>query len=76
MIDQFESKMNAAERIYDELYVGDGKMKCPSCDSIFNPDNEGGTVSPDPYAMPVCGKCLGEAMEYWREIKTKAEKKR
>lgn len=48
-----------AEAAYDEMIQPDGRMKCP-CGELFDPDSEGGTLSPDPYAMPVCGKCCEE----------------
>lgn len=56
--DPIERAEARAERAFDDLSLPDGKMKCYQCDAVFDPDNEGGTLSPDPYAMPVCGKCF------------------
>jgi hypothetical protein len=58
--DPIERAEASAERAYDELSQPGGKFKCYECDSIFDPEKEGGTTSPDPYAMPVCGKCYGK----------------
>ena len=57
MLDQMESWENAAERQYDKMVQPNGKLKC-RCGNIFDPDKEGGTLSPNPYALPVCGECL------------------
>jgi hypothetical protein len=56
---QIERGEMRAEAAYDEMIQPDGKMKCP-CGELFDPDSEGETLSPDPYAMPVCGKCCEE----------------
>lgn len=56
--DPIERGEASAERAYDELSQPDGKFKCYLCGAIFDPDEEGGTLSPDPYAMPVCGSCF------------------
>ena len=50
----------SAERAYDEMSLPGGLLECP-CGTAFDPDKEGGTASPNPYAMPVCGKCFDEA---------------
>jgi len=52
----------SAERAYDEAIQPNGLFKC-YCGALFNPESEGGTVSPNPWAMPVCGKCLEAAMK-------------
>jgi len=70
MIDQIESWENAAERRYDEMAQPDGKLKC-DCGSNFDPNIEGGTLSPNPYAMPVCDKCFNEAIKALKEKETK-----
>jgi len=61
-----ESLEESAERQYDEMDQGGGMFKC-YCGNIFDPDKEGGIISPNPYAMPSCGECFekayGEAME-------------
>lgn len=43
----------------DENAVGD-KFRC-DCGNLFSLD-EGATLSPDPYAIPVCGECFEKAM--------------
>ena len=53
---------HAAEAKYYEMLQPDGRLKC-GCGKLFNPDDEGGTVTPNPYAMPVCGECLERAMK-------------
>ena len=63
MIDQLESWENTAERQYNEMEQPDGKLKC-CCGKVFDPDEEGGTTSPNPYAMPVCGVCYEEYIRY------------
>lgn len=60
--DPIERAEAAAEYQFDQLEQHGGKMRCYQCDAIFDPDKEGGTISPNPYAMPVCGKCLKEEM--------------
>jgi len=61
MRDIFEMLEDSAEAMYCEMLQPDGRLKC-GCGRIFNPDNEGGTVSPNPYAMPICGECLQDAI--------------
>lgn len=58
--DPIERGEMRAEAAYDEMWQPDGKLKCP-CGQIFDPDKEGGTLSPDPYAMPFCGQCFEDA---------------
>lgn len=57
--DPIERMEAAAERQFDEQMTKDG-FRC-SCGRVFDPDKEGGTVSPNPWAMPVCGECLEKA---------------
>lgn len=52
---------SGAEAALDRLTISGTTIKCYNCDSIFDYDQEGGTISPNPWAMPVCGKCLEEA---------------
>lgn len=61
--DPIERAEDAAERAYDALELPDGRLQCWRCSSDFDPQTEGGTISPDPCAMPVCGACLQEEME-------------
>lgn len=58
--DPIELGEASAERAFDELSQPDGRLKCYQCGTIFDPDTEGGTLSPDPYAMPVCGTCFAK----------------
>ncbi len=58
--DVLERMEASAERAYDELCQPDGKFKCYQCGAIFDAEHEGGTLSPDPYAMPVCGDCFAK----------------
>ena len=47
----------AGEAMYERMAQPDGKLKC-DCGRIFDPNIEGGPVSPNPFAMPICGECL------------------
>lgn len=58
--DPIERGEASAERAFEELSTPDG-FRCYQCGAIFDFEKEGGTLSPDPYAMPVCGKCHFEA---------------
>lgn len=51
----------SAEAAFDEISQPDDLFRCYQCDALFHAEKEGGTISPDPYAMPVCGKCHEEA---------------
>jgi hypothetical protein len=57
--DPMERAEAAAERMADELEQPDGRWKCYQCGAIFDV-KEGGTLSPDPWAPPACGKCCSE----------------
>ena len=57
--DFLENLEDAAEKNYQEGMQPDGKFKC-CCDRIFDPDKEGGIISANPYAMPVCGECFSD----------------
>lgn len=48
----------AAEDWYFSHLQPDGRLKCCQCANVFDPEKEGGTISPDPYAPMVCGECL------------------
>ena len=61
MKDQIEQWEDSAERQYSEAEQPDGCLKC-GCGNIFDPLEDGGPVSPNPWAMPVCGDCLSKAM--------------
>jgi len=50
---------DAAESAYYEMAQPGGNLKC-GCGDIFNPEEEGRTVSANPYALPVCSKCFDE----------------
>lgn len=67
--DPIEAGESRAERAFAELEQPGGLMKCYQCDAIFDPQECGGTLSPDPYAMPVCGKCFEAAMVEWEKAK-------
>jgi len=62
MKDFIERAEESAERQYYDMLQPNGKLQCPGCHKIFDPDEEGATVSPGPYAMPVCGDCFNEWM--------------
>lgn len=64
LLDPIERGEARAERAFDELSLPGGLFKCYSC---------GGTLSPDPYAMPVCGECLESAMNEYRENRLNGE---
>lgn len=59
--DPIERMEASAESAFFELSQPGGNFKCYECDAIFDPEKEGGTISPHPEAMPVCGKCWEEA---------------
>ncbi len=50
------------EIAYNEMLRPDGKLKC-GCGNNFNPDEEGGPISPNPYSMSVCGECLNKFLK-------------
>lgn len=66
MKDFIENLEDSAERSYYDMLQPDGKLKC-GCGQIFDPDKEGGIVSPNPWAMPVCGECLDEAYKRYED---------
>lgn len=70
MKDIIENFEDAAESQYYNMLQSNGKLKC-FCGRVFDPDEEGGTISPNPYAMPVCGECLEH---FKQQLKTKHEK--
>ena len=59
MKDIIERLECVAEKTYDEMLQSDGRLKC-YCGKLFNPEEEGGTVSLNPYDMPICGNCFEE----------------
>lgn len=61
MQDFIERAEDLAEQLYSDNIQPDGRFKC-ACGRIFDPDAEGGNISPDPWAMPACGECLDVAM--------------
>lgn len=61
--DPIERGEASAEEGYDSLLQPNGLFKCYSCDAVFDTDKEGGTIDPSPWAMPVCGKCLEDAIK-------------
>jgi len=68
MRDFLENLEDAAERQYDEMLQPDGRLKC-DCNRIFDPNKEGGVVSSNPYAMPVCGECFINWEKQFKEKK-------
>ena len=60
ILDPIQSGEARAESAYYRMVQPDGRLKC-DCGKVFDPDDEGGTVTADPYAMPVCGECLEKA---------------
>lgn len=61
MRDILEHLEACGEAQYDEMVQPDGRMKC-GCGKIFDANEEGGPLSPNPYAMPSCGDCLEELL--------------
>ena len=57
MKDIVEHLEAGAEASYYEMLQPNGLLKC-GCGKNFDPDSEGGPVSSNPYAMPVCGNCF------------------
>ena len=66
MRDIIENLEDAAEREYYEMLQSDGQLKC-GCGRIFDPESEGGPVSSNPYAGPVCGNCFGKFVEKFKK---------
>ena len=69
MRDFIENLEAGAELRYEEMVQPDGRLKC-DCGRIFDADEEGGHVSSNPYAMPVCGTCLEEYIKDMKEKKS------
>ena len=67
MKDFIENLEDAAESAYYEMLQSDGRLKC-GCGKLFNPEEEGAVLSPNPYAMPSCGSCFEEWEGEQREI--------
>ena len=61
--DPVERMEAAAEAAFDRLHVSGTSIKCPDCGEPLDFEAEGGTMSPNPYAMPVCGKCLASFLD-------------
>jgi len=57
MRDFVEHLEASAEVKYDAMIQPDGSFKC-GCGKLFNPNEEGAMISPNPYSMPVCGDCF------------------
>ena len=64
--DPIERGESSAEKRYEEMEQGDGKLKC-FCGEIFDED-DGEFLSSNPYCMPSCPKC---AEEYFKETRNK-----
>jgi len=60
--DPIERGESRCERWLSEAEQPDGRVKC-DCGKLFNLD-EGETLSPDPYAIPVCPAC---ARDYFND---------
>ncbi len=58
MNDIIEHMESMAEAAMDRLHISGTTIHCPGCNEPFDYEKEGGTTSPNPYAIPVCGKCL------------------
>ena len=54
IIEHFEA---IAEERYFQMVQPDGTLKC-GCGRCFNPMDEGGILTGNPYDMPICGKCF------------------
>jgi hypothetical protein len=48
---------DAAEIRWLEAEQTDGRLKC-GCGNVFDPNKEGGPISNNPYALPVCDECV------------------
>lgn len=69
--DPVERMEASAESAFFELSQPGGKFKCYQCDAVFDPEKEGGTISPNPEAMPVCGQCYYKAhLDHIDSVKT------
>ena len=60
---------DAAERRYEERYLGDDMMLC-ACGKKFN-IHDGYPASPNPYSEAICPNCFFQMME---KLKTEKEK--
>lgn len=56
--DRLEALELSFEKYAEEREMPNGNWLC-DCGKIFNPDEEGGPSSNNPYARPICGECLG-----------------
>jgi hypothetical protein len=72
MRDFIENLEAGVEARYEEMLQPDGKLRC-GCGEVFNPETEGGPVSSNPYAMPVCGNCF---RKWWKEQTTKSPERK
>lgn len=61
MLDIIERLEAGAEARYNKMLQPDGRLKC-ECGKFFDEDSVGGTISPDPYSMPICVDCFEEYM--------------
>lgn len=71
MYDWIESMENAAENRYFDMLQPNGKLKC-DCGEIFEAD-AGNTLSSNPYATPVCPKCLEKYSKEYDKQKSSKE---
>jgi|HubBroStandDraft_2_1064218.scaffolds.fasta_scaffold05081_3 uncharacterized Zn finger protein (UPF0148 family) len=60
--DPIERAEAAALAAFDRLSLGGTMMKCPECGTPFDFEKEGGMISPNLAALPVCGNCVATFM--------------
>ena len=51
-----------AEADYFDMIQPDGRLKC-GCGRLFDAEDEGGSITSNPYTMPVCGECFDKWMK-------------
>jgi hypothetical protein len=56
-LDYWESRKRGMEKIFDEMQEKNEKIRC-MCGNLFDPEEEGGMLSADPYGLPFCGECV------------------
>lgn len=64
LLDPIERREMMAESTYSDMQQPNEKLKC-CCGRVFDPSEEGETLTPDPYAIPVCATC---AQQYFIQL--------
>lgn len=68
--DPIEQGEARAEAAYDAMIQPDGRFRC-LCGNLFDPECEGGFLSPDPYSPPFCPACCEKAFAEFERLQRK-----